>query len=139
MKIRICGLRPPFSNVLLGCGQLRQEVFRLGLHHVPVLLQHGAESLADVRWHLLRGSRHEYSSALPNRDVSLIGNSLASAQGSDLYFDYCVRERKNYVEVLQEFRSCRPPLSVLLEVLPVIGPRKYSIASSPALHPRTVR
>jgi sulfite reductase alpha subunit-like flavoprotein len=64
---------------------------------------------------------------------------LASAQGSDLYFDYCVRERKNYVEVLQEFRSCRPPLSVLLEVLPVIGPRKYSIASSPALHPRTVR
>lgn len=63
---------------------------------------------------------------------------LASAQGTDLYFDYCARERKTYVEVLQEFRSCRPPLAALLAAVPVIAPRKYSIASAPQLMPHSV-
>jgi sulfite reductase alpha subunit-like flavoprotein len=64
---------------------------------------------------------------------------LASAQGTDLYHDYCIRERKSYVEVLQEFRSCRPPLAVLLGAVQLICPRQYSIACAPLTNPHEVR
>lgn len=56
---------------------------------------------------------------------------LASPEGTDLYFDYCIRERKSYVEVLEEFPSARPPLHMLLDLIPVAAPRQYSVASSP--------
>lgn len=55
---------------------------------------------------------------------------ISSAEGTDLYYDYCIREKRNYVEVLEDFRSARPPLSRLLELLPVLQPRHYSIANS---------
>jgi sulfite reductase alpha subunit-like flavoprotein len=54
---------------------------------------------------------------------------LASAEGMDVFYDYVVREKRNYVEILEDFRSCRPPLERLLELIPVIQPRQYSIAS----------
>lgn len=36
---------------------------------------------------------------------------LSSAEGTDLYYDYCLREKRNYVEVLEDFKSARPPLN----------------------------
>lgn len=54
---------------------------------------------------------------------------LASAEGMDVFYDYVIREKRNYIEVLEDFRSCRPPLEKLLELLPIIQPRQYSIAS----------
>ena len=55
---------------------------------------------------------------------------LSSAEGADLYFNYCLRERRGYAEVLSEFRSCVVPLLRLPELIPPIRPRHYSIASS---------
>jgi len=72
----------------------------------------------------------------PEETAKLI--ELASDEGTDLYFDYCTKERKSYVEVLEEFKSCRPPLKVLLGAIQLIPPRQYSIASSPALCPHEV-
>ena len=73
----------------------------------------------------------------PEESAKLL--ELASDEGTDLYFDYCTKERKSYVEVLEEFKSCRPPLTVLLGAIQLIPPRQYSIASSPALCPHEVR
>jgi len=61
-------------------------------------------------------------------------HELASPEGTDLYFDYCIRERKSYIEVLEEFPSARPPLHVLLDLIPVAAPRQYSVASSPLIN-----
>lgn len=55
---------------------------------------------------------------------------ISSAEGADLYYSYCVRERRSYIDVLSEFRSCNVPLSRLLELIPPLSPRHYSIASS---------
>ena len=63
---------------------------------------------------------------------------LSSAEGTDLYFDYIVRAKRNYVEVLEDFRSCRPSLHWLLQMIPMLAPRKYSIASSSRLLPNQV-
>jgi sulfite reductase alpha subunit-like flavoprotein len=60
---------------------------------------------------------------------------LSAAEGTDLYYDYCLREKRNYVEILEDFKSARPPLKALLEMIPLLQPRQYSIASSPLAHP----
>jgi sulfite reductase alpha subunit-like flavoprotein len=56
---------------------------------------------------------------------------LSSAEGTDLYYDYCIKERRNFVEIFEEFRSLRIPLKKLFEIIPMISPRSYSVASSP--------
>lgn len=55
---------------------------------------------------------------------------IASAEGTDLYYDYCLKEKRNYIEVLEDFRTANPSLSQLLEMIPVLQPRHYSIANS---------
>lgn len=55
---------------------------------------------------------------------------ISSAEGTDLYYDYCIKEKRNYVEVLEDFKTARPSLSKLLEILPIVQPRHYSIANS---------
>ena len=41
------------------------------------------------------------------------------------------------LEVLQDFPSARPPLAWLLQTVPRLRPRLFSISSSPAAHPAT--
>lgn len=56
---------------------------------------------------------------------------LSSPAGADLYHSYCARERRTYAEVLLEFASVRLPLAYLLELVPPLLPRQFSIASAP--------
>lgn len=60
---------------------------------------------------------------------------LASPQGTDLYYDYCLREKRTPLEVLRDFASVKltaaDNLTGLLAVLPALAPRPYSIASAP--------
>jgi sulfite reductase alpha subunit-like flavoprotein len=60
---------------------------------------------------------------------------FASAEGQDDLLRYCTRERRTYVEVLCDFPSARLPLAYLLELVPRLQPRQFSIASSPLAHP----
>lgn len=47
-------------------------------------------------------------------------------------FERDVLSRKlSLLDLLKKLPSCRPPLSVLLELLPILKPRYYSISSSP--------
>jgi sulfite reductase alpha subunit-like flavoprotein len=63
---------------------------------------------------------------------------ISTGDGSDLYYDYCVKERRSYIDVLDEFKSSRPPLHRLLELIPPLSPRHYSIASSSIAYPTEV-
>ncbi|KAI9905553.1 hypothetical protein PsorP6_013680 [Peronosclerospora sorghi] len=63
---------------------------------------------------------------------------LASVDGVDLLYDYCIREKKTYVEVLTDFPSVKVPLAILLQLIPRQKPRSYSISSSALLHPKRV-
>ncbi|XP_043243953.1 NADPH-dependent diflavin oxidoreductase 1-like [Amphibalanus amphitrite] len=61
---------------------------------------------------------------------------LSSAVGQEERFDYCDRPRRTTLEVLQDFWATarRLPLDLLLDMLPVIRERHFSIASSPKVH-----
>jgi sulfite reductase alpha subunit-like flavoprotein len=57
---------------------------------------------------------------------------LSGAAGAALYEDYVLREARCWVDVLLDFPSLRPlPLAALLELVPRLRPRHYSIASAP--------
>lgn len=40
---------------------------------------------------------------------------LSSGEGTDLFYDYCIKEKRNYIEVLEDFRSCCVPLEKVQE------------------------
>lgn len=48
----------------------------------------------------------------------------------DELYDYTTRPRRSILEVLQEFNSVQVPLAMILEVLPRLRERQFSIASS---------
>lgn len=63
---------------------------------------------------------------------------ISSAEGIDLYYDYCLREKRNYIEIMRDFPHCHVPLEYLLYYIPQLPPRKYSISSSSLAHPDEV-
>eukprot|EP00752_Nemacystus_decipiens_P004323 g3948.t1 len=63
---------------------------------------------------------------------------LASPDGADLLYEYATREKRTYVEVLGDFPSCKVPPERLLELVPRLRPRGFSIASSPLETPSKV-
>ncbi|XP_033122556.1 NADPH-dependent diflavin oxidoreductase 1-like [Anneissia japonica] len=57
---------------------------------------------------------------------------FSSAQGQEELFDYCNRPRRTILEVLEDFHktSSKIPLTYLMDLIPAIKPRAFSIASS---------
>ena len=69
----------------------------------------------------------EFSSSQEDREKLI---EIASREGTDLYFDYCVREKRTYIDILEDFKSVVVGIDVLLEMIPRLQPRQYSIAST---------
>lgn len=66
-----------------------------------------------------------------NRRLHTASAPPLPAAGQDELHRYCTRERRSFVEVLRDFPSVRVPLPRLLELVPRLAPRYFSIASSP--------
>lgn len=64
--------------------------------------------------------------------LTLFGSRTLEAK--DAVYEYCKRENRSAAEVMWDFWTARPPLPDLLNCLPVMRPRRYSIASSPDWH-----
>mmetsp|Transcript_28813 Transcript_28813/g.72502 ORF Transcript_28813/g.72502 Transcript_28813/m.72502 type:complete len:599 (+) Transcript_28813:171-1967(+) len=61
---------------------------------------------------------------------------FSSAEGQADLRLYANSERRTYIEVLDDFRHVKLPLFYLLDLVPPIQPRYYSIASSLMAHPK---
>ncbi|KAJ3415526.1 NADPH-dependent diflavin oxidoreductase 1 [Chytridiales sp. JEL 0842] len=59
---------------------------------------------------------------------------FASSEGQDELYAYCHKPRRTTFEVLSDFNSVKVPLKYLLDLIPIIRPRSYSISSSPNVH-----
>ncbi|KRZ87546.1 NADPH--cytochrome P450 reductase [Trichinella sp. T8] len=54
------------------------------------------------------------------------------------YSEWVIHDHRTLLDILIELPSCRPPLDLLLELLPRLQPRFYSISSSPKVDPSLV-
>ncbi len=61
------------------------------------------------------------------------------AEGSEEVLEYARRPRRTIIEVLADFDSARPPLEHLLDLVPPIRPRAFSIASAMPARPGRLR
>lgn len=61
-----------------------------------------------------------------------------SDDGKALYRDL-VHDFAHHADVLKKFPSARPPVEQLINMIPCLKPRSYSIASSPLMHPDMIQ
>eukprot|EP00960_Hanusia_phi_P052262 761359-Hanusia_phi.AAC.2 len=64
--------------------------------------------------------------------------NLASKEGQDSYHQYVVQETRNLLDVLNDYPSVQPTLECLVELIPRLQSRYYSISSSNLVHPNCV-
>jgi len=59
-------------------------------------------------------------------------------EGKSLYQDWIVNDVRHLLHILEDLPTCKPPVDHLLELLPRLQPRFYSIASSAKVCPTSV-
>jgi len=64
--------------------------------------------------------------------------SSSSDEGKALYSDWIIKSCRSIVHVLEDLDSAQPPIDHLLELLPRLQARYYSISSSPKLYPDSI-
>lgn len=75
--------------------------------------------------------------AMPEERAALL--RLCSREGRDAYAAEILAARPSLVDLLRRFPSCRPPLGALLDALPPLAARMYSLSCSPLENPGKVR
>lgn len=69
------------------------------------------------------------------KDLEMLRKLLSSdEEGKNLYNEWVVKNHRHITSVLEDLPSCKPPLDLLLELLPRLHCRYYSISSSPKMH-----
>ncbi|GBG31675.1 NADPH--cytochrome P450 reductase [Hondaea fermentalgiana] len=113
-------------------------ILELDVAHVPrhVSMRHLLRRYLDV----LGTPRRRFFEALMffagDEEEKEKCEELSSREGNDLFHAYCKKERKSYLEVLEEFASVKVPLEYLVDMIPLLQPREYSISSAPRAHGR---
>lgn len=119
-----------------------------GHHHAERLLPHlrapcsvrralarGVDLTGPPRKSLLR-LLAEHCAAPEERAAAL---RLCSRQGREEYAAEILTARPSLLHLLRRFPSCRPPLGALLDALPPLAARMYSLSCSPLESPDKVR
>lgn len=99
-------------------------------------LSHYVEITALPRTHILRELVEYCSDEEDKKQLLLMATN--SQEGKALYQSFIVDGCRNIVHILEDIKSCKPPLDHLCELLPRLQPRYYSISSSPKLYPEMV-
>ncbi|KHJ42460.1 FAD binding domain protein [Trichuris suis] len=74
----------------------------------------------------------------PNEKRVLQSMVTMTEESRKKYLSWIVAEQRGILDIMIDLPSCRPPLDLLLELLPRLQPRYYSISSSPKVDPDTV-
>lgn len=74
----------------------------------------------------------------PKEKEFLLKITSASEEGKQEYNEWIMKDKRSIVSVLEDLSSFKPPLDHLLELLPRLQARYYSISSSSKMYPSSV-
>uniref|UniRef100_A0AC34Q6H4 NADPH--cytochrome P450 reductase n=1 Tax=Panagrolaimus sp. JU765 TaxID=591449 RepID=A0AC34Q6H4_9BILA len=95
-------------------------------------LTHYVDICAPVKSHVLKALVEYTTDEEQKRRLTLL--STATEEGLKEYSQFVGKERRSIVDILDHFNTCKPPIDHLLELLPRLQVRYYSISSSPKLN-----
>ncbi|KAK3751514.1 hypothetical protein QZH41_019091, partial [Actinostola sp. cb2023] len=99
-------------------------------------LLHYVDITNTVKTHVLR-ELAEYAKDEKEKEF-LMNISDTTEEAKHKYNDWVVKSHRHIVAVLEDLPSLRPPLGHILELLPRLQCRYYSISSSSKLHPKSI-
>lgn len=99
-------------------------------------LTHYLEITAIPRTHILRELAEFCSDEKDKEFLRLM--SSTTPEGKAQFHEWVQNGCRNIVHILEDIKSCKPPIDHICELLPRLQPRYYSISSSSKLHPTTV-
>jgi len=99
-------------------------------------LKHYVDITALPRTHVLKEFAEYTSDADEKAKLSLMTSN--TDEGRDMYNSFIVNDCRHVTHILEDLPSCKPAIDHLLELLPRLQPRFYSISSSAKVHKDTV-
>ncbi|XP_023309317.2 NADPH--cytochrome P450 reductase isoform X1 [Lucilia cuprina] len=99
-------------------------------------LTHYLEITAIPRTHILK-ELAEYCTEESDKEF-LRNMASITPEGKEKYQSWIQDSCRNIVHILEDIKSCRPPIDHVCELLPRLQPRYYSISSSSKLYPTNV-
>ncbi|KAI2795909.1 hypothetical protein BLOT_016382 [Blomia tropicalis] len=88
------------------------------------------------RTHVLKELSEYATDEEQKAKLKLMGSS--SDEGKALYAEWIIKNCRSIVHVLEDMNTAKPPIDHLLELLPRLQSRYYSISSSPKLYPESI-
>mmetsp|Transcript_117427 Transcript_117427/g.377184 ORF Transcript_117427/g.377184 Transcript_117427/m.377184 type:complete len:1875 (+) Transcript_117427:88-5712(+) len=77
--------------------------------------------------------------AKDEHEKAALESIVASSDDGKKFYRDLVHDFASHADVLKRFPSARPPLMHLINMVPALKPRSYSIASSPLMHPDKIQ
>lgn len=99
-------------------------------------LTHYLEITAIPRTHILK-ELAEYCTDEADKEL-LRSMASITPEGKEKYQKWIQDSSRNIVHILEDIKSCKPPIDHICELLPRLQPRYYSISSSSKLYPTNV-
>lgn len=138
--LSLCTTTPACAIITVEPTACNNRVYRGRLGHITCTLVELLRMYLDISGIPARSffeTLSVYAEKNPEEREKLV--EISSPAGTDLYYDYCIRERRSYIEVFEEFRSTHPvTVAMIVSLIPPLKPRLYSIASSLIKFPNEV-
>lgn len=91
---------------------------------------------SNPRTHILKELAEHTSD--PEEKEKLLTMTATNPEGKELYQQWVLQDNRSLLHILEDLKSCKPPLDLICELLPRLQARYYSISSSGKIHPESV-
>eukprot|EP01137_Pigoraptor_chileana_P000700 Opistho-2@37287 len=122
-----------FSLEPMDVGGTKKRAFPLPCTYRTAFL-HYLDITSIVRTNVLRDLA-EYASDPKDKDFLL---RVTSPEGKKEYHEWVVTPQRTLLDALEALHSWQPPIDHVIELLPRLQCRYYSISSSPKAHPQSI-
>lgn len=99
-------------------------------------LLHYVDITSVPRTHVLKEISEYATNEEEKKMLKLMATS--SEEGKKKYLDWCVDNSRSIIHIIEDLPSLKPPLDHILELLPRLQARYYSISSSPKIYPTSI-